>query len=144
MNYTKQAEDFLQAIRPLQNLTMIRELNALSSGEIAALCHLFFQKDGVNAGELTEAFQIGSSRTAAILNGLEKKGYIVRQTDPADKRGVLVFITDAGRQRASARQQEVIEHMAEFLESLGPADAENFLAILYRAIEKRKQEPVDR
>ena len=33
---------------------------------------------------------------------------------------------------------------AEFLESLGPADAENFLAILYRAIEKRKQEPVDR
>ena len=139
MNYTKEAENFLHAIRPLRKITMIKELHDLSSGETAVLSYLHFQKDGVNAGELTEAFKTGTSRTAAILNGLEKKGFILRRPDPSDRRGTQVFITGTGKAEAVARQKEAAKHMAEFLEFMDPDDAKAFLAIAYRMIEKEKR-----
>ena len=140
MDYGKEAENFLHAIRPLQKITMIQDLNLLSSGEMAALCYLYFQKNGVNAGELTAKFQFGSSRTAAILNGLERKGYVTRQTDPLDGRRVLVYITEDGKKVATRRQKEAAGHLAEFLELLGPDDSRQLLEILYRAIEKKKSD----
>ena len=43
--YTKEAENFLHAIRPLRKITMIKELHDLSSGETAVLSYLHFQKE---------------------------------------------------------------------------------------------------
>ena len=98
MDYRNRAEYFLHYMRQLNRTAMIRDLTSLASGEQAVLYYLAFQHDGAYAGELTSAFDIRSSRTAAILNTLEKKGYARRLQNPQDKRQVLVYITDAGRQ----------------------------------------------
>lgn len=134
MDYRNRAEYFLHYMRQLNRTAMIRDLTSLASGEQAVLYYLAFEHDGASAGELTSAFGIRSSRTAAILNTLEKKGHAKRLRSSRDKRQVLVFITDAGRQEVRGRYQEVISHMAEFLELLGPEDSEEFIRIVRDAV----------
>ena len=85
-------------------------------------------------GKLTSAFDIRSSRTAAILNTLEKKGYARRLQNPRDKRQVLVYITEPGKQEVKGRYEDVISRMAEFLELLGPEDSEEFIRIVRDAV----------
>ena len=110
------------------------DLTSLASGEQAVLYYLAFQHDGASAGELTSAFDIRSSRTAAILNTLEKKGFARRLQNPQDKRQVLVYITEAGKQEVKGRYEDVISRMAEFLELLGPEDSEEFIRIVRDAV----------
>lgn len=73
-------------------------------------------------------------KSAAILNTLEKKGYARRLQNPQDKRQVLVYITDAGKQDVKGKYEDVISRMAEFLELLGPEDSEEFIRIVRDAV----------
>lgn len=134
MDYYKRAEYFLHYMRQLNRTSMIRNLTSLASGEQAVLYYLAFQHDGASAGELTSAFNIRSSRTAAILNNLEKKGFARRLHNPQDKRQVLVYITDAGKQEVKGRYHDVVGRMADFLELLGPDDSEEFIRIVRDAV----------
>jgi DNA-binding MarR family transcriptional regulator len=43
------------------------------------------------------------------LKALERKGLIAKQTDPKDSRGVLLFLTDAGKQRLVDDDQQVVK-----------------------------------
>lgn len=136
MNYIKSAEEVFDYLRQMQKVPVIRELNGISQGEMAVLAYLSSEHDGAAAGELTAAFGVGTSRTAAILNALTKKGLAKRETDPEDGRRVLVYLTDEGRQEAEEKKREAITHMAEFLELLGPEDSVTFLRIVKTAIDK--------
>ena len=134
MDYRNRAEYFLHYMRQLNRNAMIPAPASLASGEQAVLYYLAFQHDGASAGELTSAFKIRSSRTAAILNTLEKKGHARRHQNPRDKRQVLVYITEAGKQEVKGRYQDVVSRMAEFLELLGPEDSEEFIRIVRDAV----------
>ena len=134
MDYQEKARDFLYYMKKLNQMPMIRDLSGLSTGEQAVLHYLSLQDSSVCAGELTAAFAVRSSRTAAILNALEKKGYAIRSADPADRRRVLVSITADGRAAVDAKSMEGIEHTAAFLEMLGPDDADEFIRIVRDAV----------
>jgi DNA-binding MarR family transcriptional regulator len=43
------------------------------------------------------------------IKALEKKGLIAKQVDPKDSRGVLLFLTDAGRERLGDDDQQVVQ-----------------------------------
>lgn len=56
------------------------------------------------------------------LDRLEDAGFVVRRPDPSDRRGVLVALTDAGRERVD---EAVVAHLANevrILDALGPRD----------------------
>ena len=133
MNYQERAKDFLYYMKKLNQMPAIRNLSDLSSGEQAVLHYLSLQDNSISAGELTNTFRIRSSRTAAILNALEKKGY------PTDRRRVLITITDAGRIVVDEKSNEGIEHTAAFLEMLGPEDAEEFIRIIRDAVTRNQK-----
>lgn len=91
------AEELMESMKVLRKNTALQCLSDMSQGEMAVLCYLLFSHNGASAGELTAEFKVRSSRTAAILNGLERKGYAVRSSDPEDKRRVRVYITEKGK-----------------------------------------------
>ena len=133
MNYLEQAEEVFNCMRLLNKAPTFKEMNGISQGEMAMLAYLTFAHDGATAGELTEKFEVGSSRTAAILNTLEKKGFAIRKPDPKDGRRVQVYVTETGKVEAKARHMEAMQHMAEFLKLLGPEDAKTLLRIIKNA-----------
>lgn len=135
MDYKKSAEDIFKNMAQLSKHVAIKSMSDISKGEMAILGYLHFGHDGATAGELSEVSCVVSSRIAAVLNALEKKGYAVRKPDPQDKRRVLVHITEAGHKEVIQRHKEGIEAIAASLLTLGEADTLALQRILKKLVE---------
>lgn len=132
MDYAESAKTLFPSIKNLFKFAAMKDLSDVTQGEMAVLSYLAFHHNGAAAGELTHAFSVGTSRTAAILNTLERKGYAVRKADASDKRKVMVYITDAGKKLAYEKQAEAIAHIEALLRRLGETDSENFIRIIQK------------
>ena len=75
-----------------------------------------------------------TSRIAAVLGSLEKKGMILRQADASDKRRVQVVLTNAGSAFCLQRKEKVLQDMTHLLEQLGHEDAHHFVRIMERIL----------
>ena len=130
MNYIESAEDIFIYIKSIRKIAALRYISDMTQGESAVLSYLLVEHNGATAGELTDAFGVGTSRTAALLNTLEKKGYAIRRPDPCDRRRVLVYITEEGRRVAEVKYREAIAGVAESLSRLGEEDATELTRIM--------------
>ena len=91
----------------------------VSRGEMAVLAYLSFQKSPVNPTVLSEVFDLSTARIANTLNALEKKRYIERTHDTADRRKVTVSLTRQGSDFAKAKYDEIISGLRQLLDALG-------------------------
>ena len=96
------------------SLTAASTLRRLDSSGPQRLCDLY-APEGVTQPGMTQ-----------LVTRLEKDGLAQRNSDPADRRVVLVSITGAGR--AAVERRRAVH--AEALGSLSPADREAILAAL--------------
>jgi len=55
-----------------------------------------------SAGALSRGTGLSSAATTTLIDRLERKGFVRRVADPADRRRVLVEMTPAGRERVGA------------------------------------------
>lgn len=108
-----------------------RDVSEIARGEVAVLLYLI-DNDGVNASDISQNFDINTSRVAAVLNTLSKKGFIERVVDPLDKRKIRVFITDVGKVFANERKREVEAYFKNLLEQLGEKDTKEYLRLSRR------------
>ncbi len=74
-----------------------------------------------------------------LLARMEKQGLIVRESDPADGRGVVVSITPAGERLAQPLVRLAKRHEASVLAPLGEKDASALVAVLRRLIEQHAE-----
>ena len=68
-----------------------------SQGEMRLLGCLNAGADGSTAGELSTLLDLSTARIAAMLNNRERKGAITRARDTADRRRVVVRLTEQGQ-----------------------------------------------
>ena len=106
------------------------DLGAVVRGEMAVLRLLYIKKKSMTAGEITRMLSMTTSRIAAVLNSLQKKDMIIREADPADKRRVLVSITEKGSVFCKERRRQAVEDIKSMLAHLGEEDAAHFVRIL--------------
>jgi DNA-binding MarR family transcriptional regulator len=66
---------------------------------LAALCRAV-PGHRLTAGELMDEMQLTSGAVTNRVTQLERKGWVTRELDPADRRSVLVTLTREGRGRA--------------------------------------------
>jgi DNA-binding MarR family transcriptional regulator len=57
-----------------------------------------WSQDGVSIGELGEQVALDTSTLTGILDRLERNGLVERHQNPADRRSVLVILTDRARE----------------------------------------------
>ena len=104
----------------------------LTPGQGRALSVLERAGGPMRMAELAEALRIVPRSATGVVEGLEEVGLLRRETDPADRRSVLVSLTDAGRgtldELAEARRQTA----EELFGSLDPADQRRLLTLLTR------------
>ena len=63
-------------------------------GRIIAILN---KKDGISTKELSEILNIKVTSLNETLNKLIKKGYLEKKASPEDKRVLLIYLTDKGR-----------------------------------------------
>jgi DNA-binding MarR family transcriptional regulator len=75
----------------------------ISLSEYAVLLHLSEAESGqLRVGELADLAQISGSHTTRVIGQLARSGFVVKNRNPKDGRGIDVQIADAGLNRLRA------------------------------------------
>ncbi|MCF3143917.1 MarR family winged helix-turn-helix transcriptional regulator [Streptomyces platensis] len=101
--------------QPVEGELTLPEVSALSRLERA---------ESTTTSELARAEQITPQAMGMTLAGLGQRGLVERRPDPADRRRVVISVTEAGQQALRARRGVRAEQLAEALASGGFTRAE--------------------
>ena len=111
------------------------EVSASMRGEMAVLRLLGESELPLTAGDLSRDLRMTTSRIAAVLNSLQRKGMIERDADTLDRRRVLVRLTAAGSALCEHRKACVRGRLAAIFERLGMEDTREFMRIMGRVFD---------
>ena len=111
------------------------EVSASMRGEMAVLRLLGESKLPLTAGDLSRDLRMTTSRIAAVLNSLQRKGMIERDADALDRRRVLVRLTAAGSTLCEHRKACVRGRLTAIFERLGMEDTREFMRIMGRILD---------
>ena len=109
-----------------------RDIRGVSEGEMAILGMLSTAGEPQAPGDLAERLQLSSSRVANALKTLERKGFVTREINPEDRRGIIVSITPKGDAFGKARFDEAVAGIRDLVSDLGEQDAAELARILER------------
>jgi DNA-binding MarR family transcriptional regulator len=84
----------------------------------------------MSPGRLLHATLVTSGTMTNRIDRLESAGLVRRRPDPYDKRGVLVHLTDVGRERIDAAFAALLERERDLLASLSDADRRMLAGLL--------------
>ena len=76
------------------------------------------EKDGITSRDLGEKVEFDSATLTGLIDRLAKAGMIERQSNPDDRRAILVYLTDNGRKTARQLQSMVAGDNQAFLSDL--------------------------
>ena len=133
--YRQSAEKLLSLLMQSLKKPVHQNARHLSMGEVGMLRCLYAKGESMSAGELSRVMDIGSGGVANLLNSLEKKGYITRVMNPADRRGIMVSLSEIGRQVVEAKEREALDLTIGLLTRLGKEDTEHLLRIYQKTLE---------
>lgn len=129
MSNWKMAERLFDELRPNASYSLSKLLNESSQGELGVLGYLFFEKNNVLAGQLSDALNVSTARIANILNSLERKGFIKREEDALDKRKTIVVLTDNGKDFACNMRKKIINDISNIISEVGQEDIKEYIRI---------------
>jgi len=102
-------------------------LTEFLQGEMKVLSYIAIAKHELLPGQLSSALEMTAGRIAGILRSLEKKGYITRRTDIADRRRVLVSITEQGREYIDSSSERLEQRLDMLVAEMG---SENTIRVI--------------
>jgi MarR family transcriptional regulator, organic hydroperoxide resistance regulator len=110
----------------------------LTPEQYAALARLS-EKEGVNQSQLGERMLKDRHNMTRILSLLEKRGYVERRADQADKRMYRIFLTEAGRNIRDSVTPVVLNHLNQMYSGLTPEDFLTMRRILEHIVANLEQ-----
>ena len=90
-------------------------------------------KESYNSMALTEVREYLSVSKAAVsqmLNSLEKRGYILREIDPNNRRNIIVILTEEGKNAYRKKNQEFYNRFEMVIQGIGEKDVSQFIAMI--------------
>jgi DNA-binding MarR family transcriptional regulator len=138
-------------LRPLVD-RMVEQLNALlrvrslrdplgdlglelTSAQRHAVVALGIERRPLSTSALAQRMDASLPATTGIVDRLEKAGLVQRLRDDADRRVVLVSLTESGTKTFDNAVEHLREGMAWFLAALSPTDRALFVDVVTRAVD---------
>ncbi|HEU5386471.1 MAG TPA: MarR family transcriptional regulator [Streptosporangiaceae bacterium] len=106
----------------------LSDLN-LSAAEINALANLG-EGGTLSVRQLSERAGARASTLTGLLDRLEKRGYLVREVDPADRRSFRLPLTDQGRAVAARARAAITDLERTALSRLDAAQLAGYHAVI--------------
>ncbi|HVX34244.1 MAG TPA: MarR family transcriptional regulator [Solirubrobacterales bacterium] len=105
--------------------------DGLTIAQVRALFALD-RSDAATAGEIAEAARLSPARVTAMLDELEAEGIVTRVRSDADRRRVLVALTDEGRAVLKKRRRLWLKRWENALADVPDRDLEAAADVLRR------------
>jgi DNA-binding MarR family transcriptional regulator len=91
-------------------------------------------------GALCRELEVSTGAMTNRLDKLEQAELVRREPDPSDRRGVLLHLTDAGRERLDAYMDRGAHRERELLEGLSAKDKRTLNALLSKLLDSLSAE----
>jgi DNA-binding MarR family transcriptional regulator len=140
MDYKDLALEFIEVMNHTRKRNIPKQIDDSMRGEHFVLHYISEYEGNVTPSDISNEMGITSARIAAALNGLEKKGLIIRSIDPQDRRRILIDITDSGKEQVRKHYDKVLSKTTSMLEHLGEEDAKNYIRIMRKIAEFKHEE----
>ena len=128
MGFEQEAFDRLVQTTWGKRSQMQREMSRGVKGEPFVVQELYI-KGAMTPSQIAQAMRATTGRVSTLLAGLEKKGQIVREPDPEDRRSVHVNLTEAGRERAERQRESMREAICWIFSQMGERRAREFVEL---------------
>jgi DNA-binding MarR family transcriptional regulator len=108
----------------------------LSRGEVGALSALRISGSPyqLSPTRLAKGLMLSSAGITSRIDRLERRGLVRRLDDPDDRRGVIIELTDAGREIVDAAVAALAISDRQLLERLDPAEVEQLEGLLRKVL----------
>lgn len=90
--------------------------------------------DALWQSQIAQALRLDRTTVTYLVDGLEKRGWLMRNRDPADRRAHVVGLTGAGQKALADIQPAVTESKKELLAPLSEAEQDQLRDLLARLI----------
>nr|WP_202515098.1 MULTISPECIES: MarR family transcriptional regulator [unclassified Streptomyces] len=99
-------------------------------GAEVELLRLVESRPGIGISDAARRLHLAGNSVSTLVNQLARDGYLVRETDPADRRAARLLLTGAAEQRLADWQRRRTELVGRHVARLGEADREALRAAL--------------
>lgn len=106
----------------------------LTVTQLRLLGHLA-DREGISNAELADLLYVTRPSVSALLERLERGGFIRREVASTDRRGICIWLEPAGRDIVSSLREELRQYSADLMAELTPAEVANFTAAVTRFAE---------
>lgn len=90
----------------------------------------YFDNGDIYAGDIANELECSTARVAALLNRLEKKNFIKKETSSLDKRKTKVALTTLGKEEYEKRSKKFKEYLNKIIDTIGKEELDKFLDTL--------------
>lgn len=140
--YSDLAEELIEAFDRRKKELNHKAMSASMHGELAVLRLLEVEDRQLTAGDISRMLCMTTSRVAAVLGTLEKKGLIVRRADTQDRRRIRVMLTQKGLEQYQGKRRMLKADLCVVLSRLGQNDAREFVRLFKRVHEIMPPPPI--
>ena len=126
MGFEQEAFDRLMRVTWGKRSQMQREMLRGGKGE-PFVVHKLYAKGAMTPSQIASAMHATTGRVSTLLAGLEKKGQIVREPDPEDRRSVHVRLTESGEERAQRQHEDMREAICWIFSQMGERRTREFI-----------------
>lgn len=126
--------ELLAAERRLRGRDSHREPGVLSMAHFRAL-GVLAEEGAVPAGRIAAAAHVTPASITQMLDVLEAQGLVARERSAADRRVVVVALTDEGQARVSAKRDEFRRRWQTMFGDLSPVEQEAGIRVLRQLTE---------
>nr|WP_246345550.1 MarR family transcriptional regulator [Conexibacter arvalis] len=104
--------------------------HGLTPSTFAALLVLFDQTAPLSPKEIGRRMRVPAQTLTSVIDGLERRGLVVRAPNPRDRRSVLVALAEPGRTLLLQAVAAVVPAEVELLREVARDDQERLIALL--------------
>lgn len=107
-----------------------RKINDSVRGENMVISLIDKNGGSIYPKNIEKEMGVSSARVAKIINNLENKNLIIRETDKEDRRKTLVSLTKDGYEFVEIKNQQMNFAITTMFDLLGDKDSEDFVRIV--------------
>lgn len=133
-------------VSPLALYEKVEQVYRTLSGKISARCvgsgqgrylQLLSGSAGLTQAEIASALGVSASTASELTDKLLAAGHITRQKAEKDKRRLLIFITDSGRDAAEAFRCSSVDALRDSFSVLSESAQADLLSLLGSVLEQK-------
>lgn len=120
--------DALVGVQRLLRRRLRRQIAPQSRGAEVELLRLVVGRPGIGISDAAKDLHLAGNSVSTLVNQLSRQGYLVRETDPADRRAARLTPTPAAEARLAEWRKRRGELVRDGLSGLNETDRETLRA----------------